>query len=749
MRKLVKVLASAALLAVCITPTTLFAAETETAKTVEKVSNAVAEINGKEYATLAEAIQEVENDQTIKILDNMDLTGNIDVHDKAFILELNGKNINQVLNETIKNTAAPLRLYNSKLTVNDSVGTGSIFGHQCAVGVFINSKLILNNGTLKGSWYGISGNGSNQNGTEITINGGNVLNNDPDGTGAAIYHPQTGTITINGGIIRGDLGIQLCAGNLSVVSISGGVIEGTGKDERTSKTSDGAVPDGAAVSVVNRAGYSSVPSVTITGGVFKSTHSEGLLAYTWSKDTASEWLEAKDHVKVSGGTFDSDPSAFVEDNYRAFASDGNYTVAPLASKVTLSNTELTVEEGQSKTLVASLTPTDTLETVSWSSSDEKIATVKDGKVTAVAAGIATITAKTESGIKAECKVTVTKPVKVEELPSIDTSKPVEEVTVGISDEKAGEILKNVADQIVSGTKDFASTETIKAVADAVNNGESITVSTEVKEADTNKAEIKADAEKIQKELKTLVLEDKASASVAMYLDINVLIKTDTQVLGNVTELPKAVTFMIAIPEKLQAEGREFKVMRVHNGEVTMLDTTMNKDGSTLTFDTNLFSTYALVYVDKKAEEPTPTPDPKPEPTPNPDPTPNPQPTPEPETTVYNVVFVDMNGAVLKVEKVNANGAATAPVAPAVEGYRFVKWDTDFSKVTKDLLVKPVYEKVTATEKPTATPEKPSSDKNTPDTGDTTSAGLFTAFALLGLVSMGIIAVQRKRKQLMK
>ena len=165
---------------------------------------------------------------------------------------------------------------------------------------------------------------------------------------------------------------------------------------------------------------------------------------------------------------------------------------------------------------------------------------------------------------------------MEELPSIDTSKPVEDVTVGISDKNAEEILKNVADQIVSGTKDFASTETINAVAEAVNKGESITVSTEVKEADTNKAEIKADAEKIQKELKTLVSEDKASASVAMYLDINVLIKTDTQVLGNVTELPKAVTFMIAIPEKLQAEGREFKVMRVHNGEVTMLDTTMNK-----------------------------------------------------------------------------------------------------------------------------------------------------------------------------
>ena len=102
----------------------------------------------------------------------------------------------------------------------------------------------------------------------------------------------------------------------------------------------------------------------------------------------------------------------------------------------------------------------------------------------------------------------------------------------------------------------------------------------------------------------------------------------------------------------------------------------------------------------------------------------------------------MNGAVLRTEKVEANKAATAPKAPEVEGYRFVKWDTDFTKVTKDLLVKPVYEKVAAA-------EKPSNDKKSPNTGDTTNAGLFTAFALLGFVSMGIVAIQRKRKQLMK
>ena len=102
----------------------------------------------------------------------------------------------------------------------------------------------------------------------------------------------------------------------------------------------------------------------------------------------------------------------------------------------------------------------------------------------------------------------------------------------------------------------------------------------------------------------------------------------------------------------------------------------------------------------------------------------------------------MNGAVLRTEKVEANKAATAPKAPEVEGYRFVKWDTDFTKVTKDLLVKPVYEKVAATEKP-STPEKPSNDKKSPNTGDTTNAGhLYSICQLLGLVSMGIIAIQR-------
>ena len=55
--------------------------------------------------------------------------------------------------------------------------------------------------------------------------------------------------------------------------------------------------------------------------------------------------------------------------------------------VTLDKEETGLVEGEEVTLVATLAPENATEkTVEWSSSDEKVATVKDGKVTAVAPG---------------------------------------------------------------------------------------------------------------------------------------------------------------------------------------------------------------------------------------------------------------------------------------------------------------------------------------------------------------------------
>ena len=75
--------------------------------------------------------------------------------------------------------------------------------------------------------------------------------------------------------------------------------------------------------------------------------------------------------------------------------------------VSLNKTQLTLNEGGEETLTATVLPVNaTDKSAVWSSSDESVATVNEnGKVTAVAAGTATITA-TAGGKIAECAVTV-------------------------------------------------------------------------------------------------------------------------------------------------------------------------------------------------------------------------------------------------------------------------------------------------------------------------------------------------------
>lgn len=78
------------------------------------------------------------------------------------------------------------------------------------------------------------------------------------------------------------------------------------------------------------------------------------------------------------------------------------------SAIAVNPTTAVVKPGATVTLSATVTPEDaTDKTITWSSSDEKVATVDGGKVTGVAEGTATITATTKSGDKtATCTVTV-------------------------------------------------------------------------------------------------------------------------------------------------------------------------------------------------------------------------------------------------------------------------------------------------------------------------------------------------------
>lgn len=86
----------------------------------------------------------------------------------------------------------------------------------------------------------------------------------------------------------------------------------------------------------------------------------------------------------------------------------NVTVSQKATKISLNKSSLTFKKiGASEKLTAAVEPSAAADkSVTWSTSNSKVATVSNGTVKAAGNGTATITAKAANGLKAECKVTV-------------------------------------------------------------------------------------------------------------------------------------------------------------------------------------------------------------------------------------------------------------------------------------------------------------------------------------------------------
>ncbi|MDO5442255.1 MAG: Ig-like domain-containing protein [Bacteroidia bacterium] len=100
------------------------------------------------------------------------------------------------------------------------------------------------------------------------------------------------------------------------------------------------------------------------------------------------------------------------------------------SGITLDSTSLTLTEGETARLTATISPSNAdNQGVIWSSSNESVASVSNGTVTAVAAGSATITAKSDDGGKtATCNVTVNS--KIVSVTGISLDKTSLELTEG-------------------------------------------------------------------------------------------------------------------------------------------------------------------------------------------------------------------------------------------------------------------------------------------------------------------------------
>ena len=80
-----------------------------------------------------------------------------------------------------------------------------------------------------------------------------------------------------------------------------------------------------------------------------------------------------------------------------------------------------------------------------------------------------------------------------------------------------------------------------------------------------------------------------------YLNIEIL-KTTDNVETYVTQLSNEIKLTLTIPEYLRAENRTFAMVRLHDGEATLLED-LDNSPDTITFLSDKFSVYVLVYTD--------------------------------------------------------------------------------------------------------------------------------------------------------
>lgn len=86
-------------------------------------------------------------------------------------------------------------------------------------------------------------------------------------------------------------------------------------------------------------------------------------------------------------------------------------------------------------------------------------------------------------------------------------------------------------------------------------------------------------------------------TVGEYIDIELLKQIGDRPWENVHETKKPIRITIDIPQRLLGvEGREFAIARVHNGRAEFLSD-LDNNPATITFETNEFSTYAILYRD--------------------------------------------------------------------------------------------------------------------------------------------------------
>ena len=266
----------------------------------------LAKIGDTEYYTMDEAFHAVKAGETIVMLRDYTTNKVQNSGDESFTIDLGGHTWTANIVDT---ASAAFEINYSDVTL--TVKNGKVVSSQLAGLIpsamsgtitYNNSKLVFDGVEMTANGHsGIETNGSNTNDT-VTLK--NSTLNVPNGYG--IYFPSSGTLTIDNSVINAKtMGVQVCSGSLN---ISGDKTAITVTGDGVAKTeNDGAIEDGAAISIVNRTGYKGLSNIEVKDGKFKANGTNAAVkAYKWEEQTASAFDNSKNVVAISGGTFSSE-----------------------------------------------------------------------------------------------------------------------------------------------------------------------------------------------------------------------------------------------------------------------------------------------------------------------------------------------------------------------------------------------------------------------------------------------------------
>ena len=206
-------------------------------------------------------------------------------------------------------------------------------------GTNASAELIVKSGTIEVSSYAITGNCLRSAGTEVTINGGELIAED---TGTAIYWPMEGTLEVNGGYIKGGTGIEA---KMGTINISGNAeIVGTGDYEETRPSGDGNSEQGSALFIGSQkygnkeTHYKNDPGLTVNikGGTFRSNEGNAIDVYN------IEETEQKAEITITDAELEGNLSAikyYTEEkgtNMNTSVNNGNYSAKKSSTTLNVS-----------------------------------------------------------------------------------------------------------------------------------------------------------------------------------------------------------------------------------------------------------------------------------------------------------------------------------------------------------------------------------------------------------------------------